>query len=99
MNNKILNRLKTTSGALVFSLLCGLAYFMLAAYFVLSTTRNGTLLLLFTAPMIICGMALIVIKLVKQNFEKENDSANLRIFYLHAVLFAVSLLFAIAAIM
>lgn len=97
MNSKILNLLKSTAGALGFSLFCGLAYFFLVMYFVLSTTAQGALLLFFTAPAVICGAALVVIKLIRQNFERENDGGNLRIFYLHIVLFMISVVFAFAA--
>ena len=97
MNNKILNLLKSTAGALGFSLFCGLAYFFLVMYFVLSTTAQGALLLFFIGPAVICGAALVVIKLIKQNFENENEDGNLRIFYLHFVLFIISAVFACAA--
>lgn len=97
MNNKILNLLKSTAGALGFSLFCGLAYFFLVMYFVMSTTVQGALLLFFVGPAVICGAALVVIKLIKQNFEKENHGANLRLFYLHIVLFIISVFFAVAA--
>ena len=97
MNDKILKLLKSTAGALAFSLICGMAYFLLAAYFVLSTTANGALLLLFIAPTVICGAALIVIKLIKQNLEKENYGGILRVFYLHIVLLLISVVFGLAA--
>jgi hypothetical protein len=97
MNNKIINLLKTTAGALGFALFGGVAYFLLAMKFVMSTTEHGGLLLLFIAPAVICGAALILIKLIKQNNENGSENANITIFYLHILLFALSVVFAVSA--
>ena len=96
MNAKIINFLKTTGGALGFSLFGGVAYFLLAMKFILSTTEKGGLLLWFFGPAIICGAALLIIRTIKQNNENENEKANLTVFYLHTVLFIISVIFAVS---
>lgn len=98
MNNKIINLLKTTYGALIFSLFCGVAYFLLAMKFIMSSTERGGLLLWFFGPAIICGAALIVIKLIKQNNENGSEKANITIFWLHIVLFAIGVIFALSVL-
>lgn len=94
MNKKIINMLKTTAGALGFSLFCGAAYFLLAMAFVMSSTEHGGLMLLLIGPAVLFGAALVIIKLIKQNNENENESANIGIFFLHLLLFAISVVFA-----
>lgn len=96
MNNKIINLLKSTAGALGFSLFGGAAYFLLAMKFVMSSTEHGGLMLLFIGPAVICGAALILIKLIKQNNENGNKNANVTVFYLHLLLFAISIVLALS---
>ena len=96
MNEKIDRLLKSPYGALGFSLFGGLAYFMLALTFVMSTTAHGRLLLLFFFPTIICGAAFVLIKLIKQNIANENSGANVKIFYMHILLFAISAVLAVS---
>lgn len=94
MNKKIEKMLCGTYTSFGFSLFCGIAYFLLALTLVLSTTENGGLLLLFFFPLIICGAALIILKMIKQNNENNNSGANVKIFYLHILLFAISVVLA-----
>lgn len=96
MSNKIINLLKSTAGALGFSLFGGAAYFLLAMKFVMAATEHGGLMLLFIGPAVICGAALILIKLIKQNNENGNENANITIFYLHLLLFIISVIFALS---
>ena len=96
MNKRVENHLKSTYGALGFSLFGGAAYFMLALTFVMNTTKHGGLFLLFVFPAVICGAALVLLKLIKQNNENENTRANAIIFYLHILLFVISVIFAVS---
>lgn len=96
MNKKIEKILCKTYGSFGFSLFCGVAYFLLALTLVLSTTQNGGLLLLFFFPLVICGAALIILKMIKQNNENENFGANVKLFYLHIVLFIISVVLAVS---
>lgn len=57
--------------ALSFSLICGLAYFGIISAFVLNNTANGSLLLVFFFPAIICGGALLIFKAIQSYLEAE----------------------------
>lgn len=96
MNKKILNIINTTAGQLIFALLSGLGYFMLISGWVIEFSKGSWLLLLYFAPVVICGAAIIIIKLIKQAREAENENAILRTFWLHLVVFLLGIVFAIA---
>lgn len=83
MNKRILKILNSTVGRLVFSLLCGVGYFMLVSGWILDMSRGIWLILLYFAPVIICGAAIVIIKLIKQANNTENDNAILKMFWLH----------------
>lgn len=83
MNEKILKTINSTAGRLIFSLLCGFGYFMLVSGWILDMSRGIWLILLYFSPIIICGAAIVIIKLIKQSNENENKNAILRIFWLH----------------
>ena len=96
MNKKILNLINTTAGQLVFALLSGLGYFMLISGWVIDFSKGSWLLLLYIAPVVICGVAIVVIKLIKQAREAENEKNILRMFWLHVVVIILGVLFVIA---
>ena len=98
MNKKILDLLNTTAGQLVFVLLCGLGYFMVMSGFLVTNSNGSGLLAFFFAPAIICGAALVIIKLMKQARENENENAILKIFYLHLVLVVIGIIFIISGL-
>lgn len=83
LNKKIINILNTVSGQLIFVLLSGLGYFMMLAGPIIEMSRGMWLLLLFFAPVIICGSALVLIKLIKQAIENENNASILKVFWIH----------------
>lgn len=57
---------------LIFSLLSGCAYFAVILNFILTNTeRAGALLGLYVAPAVICGLALVFIKAIRNFFENE----------------------------
>lgn len=96
MNNKIIKILTNPTAQLVFSLFSGSAYFIVFCVFVWEFTRNTALILFYLAPLIICGGALIIIKLIKQGIENENHKIVLRIFWLHFVLILMAVIFAVS---
>lgn len=90
----ILSLFSKKSFALGFSLVCGLAYFGIISAFVLNNTENGSLLLIFFFPAIICGGALFIYKAIKSYLEADATKP------LHFMLWGhvVVLLFSIATV-
>lgn len=85
----------TKYGGLVFSLLCGIAYFIIILSFILKNTAQGGLLAFFFSPAIIAGAALIIIKTVKR-LQEEEKFRNINLFlYSHIILMALSVVFLI----
>lgn len=99
MNKKILDILNTTAGQLVFALLAGLGYFLVISGFLVENSGGSMLLAFFFAPAIICGAALVIVKLIKQARENENESAILKLFWVHLVLIIIGIIFFIAGLM
>lgn len=84
----------TKYGGLIFSLISGVAYFIIILDFILKHTEYGGLLLaFFFAPAIIAGAGLIIIKTVKK-LESEEKFSKINLFlYMHIVLMALGLVF------
>ncbi len=86
--------MRSTAGLLIFALLSGFAYYSIILKFILShTSAGGGLLGFFFLPAIICGAALVIIKLVKQSLENERESAVVALFWIHAALIAMGSVF------
>lgn len=96
MNNKILNLLNTTAGQLIFALLAGVGYFMLIGGWIIDFSNGQWLMLMYLAPVIICGSALVIIKLMKSAREVENNANILKIFWLHIAVILLGIVFTIA---
>lgn len=96
MNNKILKFLETTAGQLSFALLSGFGYLAMIAGVILELSRGMWLILLYVLPIVVCGVALVIIKLMKQARENENNSAILKLFWIHVAVILVGIVFAIA---
>lgn len=95
----IYNLMKKKYAPLIFSLISGLAYFMVALKFIKTYThQGGGLLALFFAPAIICGMALVLVKCIKNWQEDENIRAVTVTFWLHALLLVIGVVFVISII-
>ena len=92
MNDRILKTLTTTAGRLIFALLAGLGYFMVILRFIIEWS-SGSSLLAF------CGAALVLVKLMRQAEDAENPSAIIRLFWVHVVLFAIGIVFAVSMFM
>ncbi|MBQ2669322.1 MAG: hypothetical protein IJG06_00910 [Clostridia bacterium] len=86
MKNSIIKLLQNTWGLLVFALICGLAYYAVVLKFILAhTDKGGHMLGFFFAPLIICGAALVLVKVIKQCMENGNEGKALIIFWAHIV--------------
>lgn len=96
LNNKILNFLSTTAGQLCFALLSGAGYLALIAGFIINLSRGMWLMLLYISPVVVCGAALVIVKLMKQARESENNSAILKLFWIHVVVILIGIIFATA---
>lgn len=84
----------------IFSLLCGAAYFFIVFDFIKTFTHNGgTLLSFFFCPAIICGMALVLLKSVRKWVEEEKTKPLARLIVLHIILFVISIVFLIDALL
>lgn len=95
MQKKILGLINTPAGQLIFSLLSGLGYFLIISGWILDLSRGIWLILMYVAPIVICGAALVIIKLIKQAREAENEKNILRIFWLHIAVIVIGIVFAI----
>lgn len=86
---------KTKYGPLIFSLLSGVAYFVLAFMLILdSEGGNGALLGFFFCPAIVCGAALVLLKSIRLWLEGE----NYRKVYMIATVHCIVILAAIATV-
>lgn len=89
MKKKIIDIFNNTVAQLVFALLAGVGYFMILAGPVVELSRGMWIILLFFAPAIICGSALVIIKLAKQAKENENEASLMKIFWIHVAVFII----------
>ncbi len=93
MKKKILDVLNTTAGQLIFALVSGCGYFMILLRVIIEWSRGSALLAAYFSPLIICGAAIVIIKLIKQAREAENDGAIIKLFALHVILVIIGILF------
>jgi biotin transporter BioY len=85
----------TKYGGLIFSLLCGMAYFIIILSFILKNTAQAGLLAFFFAPAIIAGIALIIIKNVRRFAEEEKFKSVNMFLYPQIVIMILSIFFLI----
>lgn len=91
---------KNRAFQLVFSLICGIAYFIIAYSFIGQATKAGGGFLAFLfCPAIICGMALVIIKSIRRFIEEENKKAVNFLFIVHIIIITASVLTAIMMIL
>ena len=91
MKNNIIKLLQNTWGLLIFALIAGGAYYAVVLRFILSHTHaGGSLLGFFFAPLIICGAALVLVKVIKQCFENGDDTRAVIIFWAHIVFIIIA---------
>lgn len=96
---KIEKIFNTKYGGLIFTLLSGLAYFIIVLNFILGADSKAGLLGFFFAPAIICGMALVLFKMIRQFLENEEFKKANIVGILHIVLMVISVVFLIAMIL
>lgn len=85
--------LKTKYGLLIFSLVCGLAYYVLVMKLI-STINYSYLLGIFFFPAIVCGTALSLYKTIK-NMEETQEFFKIKalmIIHIFVILLALSFL-------
>lgn len=99
MNKKILSFLEKTTSQLAFALLSGLAYFAIVYNLLITNTvSSGGLIVYFFLPAIVCGAALILIKLFRQSREEENEKRIIFLFWVHLILMIIALFMVLAGI-
>lgn len=92
--DKIAKMLEKRSTLLIFCLLCGVAYFLIALRFILNyTSAGGGLLAFFFFPAIICGMALVLFKVFAKWQEEQKTKSIGALAAAHILLFLVSVVF------
>lgn len=97
MNNKIIRLLNNAWARLVFALLSGTAYYIIVLKFILShTSVGGGLLGFFFLPAIVCGAALVLIKVIRQCIEDGREGSAVTVFWLHVVFMIIAAVSAIA---
>lgn len=89
--------LKSKYGLLIFSLLSGLAYFILIMILI-SKINYSYLLGLFFLPAIVCGGALCLFKTIKNMEENEEFKKIKSLMIIHIFVFLLALAFAITSI-
>ena len=90
---------ETKFGGLIFSLLSGLAYFIIVLGFILDNTGpKGIILGIFFFPAIVCGMAFVLLKSIKQWQEQEAYSKITAVAVFHIILMLLSVIFLLARI-
>ena len=85
----------TKYGGLVFSLLSGVAYFIIVCSLVLSSTPRSELLAFFFFPAIVAGAALVIFKTVKNLKDAEKFRSINLFLYAHILLMLISVVFLI----
>ena len=85
---------------LIFSLICGLAYFaLIMTLFLLPIAGSSTLIAWFFAPVIICFPAIYIVKYIKTALESENGQGINTIILVHALIIILAIIFTVATIL
>lgn len=90
---------ETKYGPLIFSLLSGLAYFgIILGFIVANSGLKGMLLGIFFFPAIVCGMAFVLLKGIKQWQEEENYKKITAVAIAHIILMIISIVSVLAMV-
>jgi len=90
----LLKLLDMKYGELIFGLICGLSYFAIALQFIMANTYNGGLLLAsFFAPVIICGIAIVFIKIIRSWRQNEQFNNIVSFMILHIIVLLIAIFF------
>lgn len=84
-------------GLLIFSLLSGLAYFILIMQLI-SETKYSYLLGIFFFPTVICGAALCIIKSVRAFIENEEFDKAKKLLILHVFVIIFALIYGLVGL-
>lgn len=82
------------SGELVFSVVCGIAYWIIVQHLIYSYSPDAMLLGLYFLPALICGSALFLIKAIRSAKETESYTRLKVLFWVHLPLVVVACVFA-----
>lgn len=83
-------------GELIFGLVCGCSYFIILLNFIFANTYDaGSLLALFLAPLIICGIALVFIKIIRNWRNNEQYKLINSFIILHLFVLIIAVIFLI----
>lgn len=94
--NKLSQLLNKTYGELIFGLLCGVSYYIISLKFIfLYTYHAASLLALYIAPVIICGIALVFIKTIRSWRLNEQYKKIDFFVFAHVIVFIASIAFLI----
>lgn len=84
---------ETKFGGLIFSVASGCAYFIILLSLVLVDTPSAGLLGFFFFPAIVCGIGLVLMKIIRKLADEEQFGKINIICWLHIVLMLISLIF------
>lgn len=94
MNKKIDKLFESPLALLVFAIVSGLGYFSFVLSVIMSFSKGGSPLLgFFFAPAIICGIALCIVKIAKNNIMAEEYDKNRKLFYIHLLVILIGIVF------
>lgn len=83
---------ESKKGELIFSLISGIAYFIVVLSIIINHTQTGGALLgFFFFPAIICGAALVLIKTIRKLKDEEQFSKINMLIYPHIALWLISI--------
>lgn len=93
MNKFIIEILQKPIPRLIYSLICGLAYFAIIMHVISDYTAYTGLAGIFTAPLIICGGAYLVVRLLRNAFEESeeiNKNSVYSTFYMNLIIIIIA---------
>lgn len=99
MNKIIINKLQKPIPRLIFALICGLAYFAIIMSVISDYTAYTGLAGLFAAPLIICGGAYLVVRLLRNAFEDSetiNEKSVYSTFYMNLIIIIIAVFISVA---
>ena len=85
--------------AFIYSIFSGLAYFLIALTLILENTgTKGIILAVFFFPAIVCGMALVQLKLIGKLYQEEKFAKMLLLVIFHIILLIFGIIFLCASL-
>lgn len=90
MSEKIIRLMKNPAARLIFALISGCAYFALIYGFIHTRAPQSGLIVFFFCPAVICGAALVIIRLMRQSEENGSEGGIVRLVVLHAILILIA---------